>query len=271
MRYRAPTRDAIRAEVFARMPLLAWREYADLLCGQAWPGVDALNAWLPAGCAYRFAAQTADLLADGLHYEQRIAERGLIATREDNWHDLLNALVWLRHPDLKRALNARQVAEVARMGPRQRSRAQYALTQFDESGVLVLLHDPSLLAAWDAHDWYELFWTRRAAWREGVIEVAIFGHALLELALTPARLLTGRALPFLAPAGADPGMLPTACAAGIADGRLLRDPQELRPLPLSGIPGWREDNAQAAFHRTAACYQPLRPGRCYPSVPDIIT
>jgi len=252
------------------MPLLAWREYAGLLCGQAWPGVDALNALLPTGRAYRFAAQTPDLLADGLHYEQRIAGRGLIATREGNWHDLLNALVWLRHPKLKLALNAMQVAEVARMGPKRRSRAQYALTQFDEGGVLVLVRDPGLLAAWDAHDWYELFWTRRAAWRDGAIEVAVFGHALLELALTPARLLVGRALPFLAPAGVGLHTVFEACAAAIADGRLLRDPQELRPLPLSGLPGWRGDNEVAAFHRIAACYQPLRPGRRYPPTHSII-
>jgi hypothetical protein len=252
------------------MPLLAWREYAELLRGQAWPGVDTLNAWLPADRAYRFAAQTPDLLADGLHYEQRIADHGLIATRAANWHDLLIALVWLRHPHVKLALNAMQVAEVGRMGPKWRSRAQYALTQFDESGVLVLVRDPGLLAAWDAHDWYELFWTRRAAWREGAIEVAVFGHALLELALTPTRLLVGRALPFLAPAGVGMRTVFEACAAAIADGRLLRDPQELRPLPLSGIPGWCEENSHAAFHRTAACYQPLRPGRCYPPATRIL-
>jgi len=259
----------VSAEVFARPPLLAWREYADLLRSPGWPDVDALNALLPAGGAYRFAAQTTALLADGLHYEQRIAERGLIATREDNWHDLLNALVWLRHPDLKLALNAMQVAEVSRMGPKRRSRAQYALTQFDESGVLVLVRDAGLLTAWDAHDWYELFWTRRAAWCDGSIEVAVFGHALLELALTPERLLVGRAMPLLGSARVDLRSVVAACAAGIADGSLLRDPQALRPLPLSGIPGWREDNAHAAFHRGAACYQPLRAGRCYPPVAGI--
>ena len=50
------------------------------------------------GDAAVFVAQTPALLADGLHYEQRIAERGEIATREGNWHDLLNALIWLRFP-----------------------------------------------------------------------------------------------------------------------------------------------------------------------------
>jgi len=246
------------------MPLLAWREYADLLQGAAWPDVAALDAWLPEGCGYRFCRQDAALLADRLHYEQRIAQRGLIATREGQWHDLLNALVWLRYPELKQALNGRQVREIARMGTKQRSRAQCALTQFDEGGVIVLLRDPALLVPWDAHDWYCLFWTRRQAWLDGSIEVVLFGHALLELALTPSRLLVGKALLFQDEGGAGIGDMLAGCADAIAAGRLLLDPQELRPLPLAGIPGWRAENAGEAFHRTTACYQPRRPGRHYP-------
>ncbi|NMW24675.1 DUF3025 domain-containing protein, partial [Rhodanobacter denitrificans] len=38
----------------------------------------------------------------------------------------------------------------------------------------------------------------------------------------------------------------------------------LRPLPLSGIPGWHPENAGETFHRGAACYQPRRAGREYP-------
>ena len=53
-----------------------------------------LNASRPADMRERFEAQTPTLLADGLHYEQRIAERRVIATREGNWHDLFNAMIW---------------------------------------------------------------------------------------------------------------------------------------------------------------------------------
>ena len=253
------------------MPLVAWQEYADALRGEAWPTIASLNALLPEGSGYRFCAQSADLLADNLHYEQRIAESGVIATREGNWHDLLNALVWLRYPDLKLALNRRQMGEVARMGPKQRSRAQYALTQFDEGGVVVLLRDPSLLEAWDAHDWHQLFWTRRDAWSDGSIEVALIGHALLEQALTPSQLLVGKALLFQARGGEDIGQAFAACVGAIDAGRLLRDPQELRPLPLAGIPGWRPENADESFHLTTACYQPRRPGRGYPAAQAIVT
>jgi hypothetical protein len=265
MRYVAPARDAVDPQVFGRMPLAAWHEYAGLIEGRDWPGIDALNSIRPAGMRERFVAQTRELLADGLHYEQRIAERGDIATRERNWHDLFNALVWLRHPALKRALNARQMGEIARMGPKQRSRAQCALTHFDEAGVVVVLHEPALLPLWDAHDWHGLFWRERSAWRDGRARIETFGHALLEHALTPAQLLVGKALVVAAVADASPATAVEACAQAVREGRTLCDPQELRPLPLSGVPGWHPDNGREAFFHEAPCFQPLRVGRVYPA------
>ena len=264
MRYVAPARDRVDPLVFDRLPLAAWRDYATLLQGAAWPSVATINAYLPTDATRRFVAQSPALLADGLHYEQRIAERGQIATREANWHDLLNALVWLRHPALKQALNQRQISEIARVGPKQRNRAQYALTHFDEGGVIVLLRDPALLPLWDAHDWYGLFWRHRQAWLDGSIEVDLFGHALLEQALTPEQLLVGKALVFQ-PAGAvDMTGVRARCAELVVTDQLLHDPLELRPLPLSGLPGWNAANVEEAFHRGTVCYQPRRVGRSYP-------
>ena len=263
MRYRAPPRDAVLPEVFERPPLADWQAYRELLAGSDWPTIDALNRRRPANVPWQFVAQTPALLADGLHYEQRIAERGEIATRTGNWHDLFNALVWLRHAALKQALNARQMAEIARMGPKLRSRAQYALTHFDEAGVLVTLTDPGLLEAWDRHDWFGLFWERRDAWRDGSVRVEVFGHALLEHALTPEKLLVGKALVCVADAG-EPAVASEACRRAIAGDHGLRDPLELRPLPLAGLPGWHAGNEVEAFHRSTPCYQPLRAGRRYP-------
>jgi len=264
MRYVAPARDAVDPQVFQRMPLVDWREYAGLIEGRDWPSIEALNACRPAGMRERFSAQTRELLADGLHYEQRIAERGEIATRENNWHDLFNALAWLRHPTLKRALNARQMAEIAHMGTKRRSRAQYALTHFDEAGVVVALRDPTLLALWDAHDWHGLFWHERDAWLDGRIHVELFGHALLEHALIPGQLLVGKALVV---AGSNASTVATidACAWAIDVGKVLRDPLELRPLPLAGVPGWHPDNECVAFFSEAACFRPVRAERCYPA------
>ena len=264
MRYVAPPRGTVDPATFGRPPLSLWRDYADLIEGAEWPSIDALNRRLPPGETHRFVAQTPQLLADGQHYEQRIAEHGEIATREGNWHDLLNALVWLRYPTLKQVLNQRQMAEIACMGPKQRSRAQYAMTHFDEGGVIVEVRDPALLALWDAHDWHGLFWRHRQAWLDGSIRLELFGHALLELALNPDKLLVGKALVFESTAAIDSGRTSARCMEAIVSGRLLHDPLELRPLPLSGIPGWHVDNADEAFHRSTICYQPRRAGREYP-------
>ena len=263
MRFIAPAREAMDASVVARPPLSEWVEFRDLLAAREWPAIAQLNRRIP-GRGPRFVAQTPALQADGLHYERRIAERGEIATRERNWHDLLNALVWLRFPALKTALNRRQVAEIARLGSKQRSRAQCALTHFDEAGIIVALRDPALLDLWDAHDWHGLFWRRRQAWLREHATVVVFGHALLEHALNPGQLLVGKALVAVTDAGVAMDAVVAALTGRIAAGELLRDPQELRPLPLSGIPGWHAGNASESFYPTAPCFQPLRAGRRYP-------
>ncbi len=264
MRYVAPARGTVDPAVFGRLPLATWVEHAALLGGAKWPSIELLNHGVPPGMPQRFVAQTPTLLADGLHYEQRIAERSEIATREGSWHDLLNALVWLRYPALKQALNQRQVAEISRMGPKLRSRAQYAMTHFDEGGVMVAVRDPELLALWDAHDWHGLFWRHRQAWLDGSIRLELFGHALLEHALNPDKLLVGKALVFQSAGDIHALRLDAVCADAIATDRLLHDPLELRPLPLSGIAGWHPDNGDEAFHRSTVCYQPRRAGREYP-------
>jgi hypothetical protein len=278
MRFVAPPRAAVDPAVFDRQPLTHWSEFASLLRGSDWPDIAALNEFARRAVqgAPRFVAQSPALLADGLHYERRIAERAEIATRERNWHDLLNALVWLRFPQLKAALNSRQVEQIAIAGPKSRTRAQCALTLFDEAGVVVALRDRALLALWDAHEWHGLFWHERSAWSDGRIEVTVFGHALLEHALKPRQLLVGKAMVvMLAPSGnVENVALPPGDASGegsiatlaqaIVSGAVLSDPQELRPLPLSGIPGWHSDNANEAFYLSAPCFCPLRAGRRYP-------
>ena len=264
MRFVAPSRDAVDPRVFARPPLDAWSGFSALLTGPFWPSVAAIDSLrLQRGLGARvprFVEQTPELLRDGLHYETRIARRGEISTRADNWHDLLNALVWMRWPALKAALNARQVEQIALVGDKRRTRVQCALTHFDEAGVVVMLRDPALLAAWDAHDWHGLFWRARDAWRDGSIEVAVFGHALLEHALRCDQLLVGKAI---AVGAADDAI--ARVAHGIRHGALLNDPQELRPLPLSGIPGWHADNDAPSFYADAPCFRARREGRAaYP-------
>lgn len=277
MRFVAPARESIDADLFRRPPFSAWfDDHAELLLGAQWPSIECYEAgraraFSSDGIARPvFAAQTPVLLGDGLHYEERIA-RGTLATREQNWHDLLNALIWLRYPRIKHALNVGQLAGIAEVGPRVRTRAQCAMTHFDEGGAIVLCSDPHLLKLWDAHDWYELFVTEREAWGRR-ITVLVFGHAVLEHALVADSLLVAKALPLMAdPVAVEAvgsavlnAQVDMRVAELIALNHALRDPQDLRPLPLCGIPGWHTQSEDENFHRNAPCFRPLREGRLYP-------
>ncbi len=256
-RFLAPPRAALDPRVFEHPLFAGLAAFRDLLSGPEWPAVAQLDARL-ALQGKHLVEQDAVLLADGLHYEARIAE-GRIATRARNWHDLFNALVWARYPALKEALNTRQCLHIAAMGRGQRNRAQAALTQFDESGVIVRVRDAVPVAAWDAHDWSTLF--EPALWQQQRIAiVAVFGHALMEQALLPGRLLVGKCLVVQ---GGDDAACIAQVAKAIAEGRVLADPLQLRPLPLAGIPGWHADRSPA-FRANAAYFRPLREGRIYP-------
>ncbi|MDO5611166.1 MAG: DUF3025 domain-containing protein [Pseudomonadota bacterium] len=260
-RFIAPARAEVAPACFDHPIYREFQRFRGWMAAATWPSIADLNAALPSPGPC-FVEQDRQLLDDGQHYETRIAEHGWIATRSENWHDLFNAMVWCRHPAIKQALNRRQCAHIAEMGPSARNRAQYALTQFDEAGVIVRVRDRSLLSAWDRHDWPALFHAKAEAWRNGDIAIiAVIGHALLELGLAPGRFIVGKAL--LVEGEAEAGDCVDGLAQAIATARCLNDPLELRPLPLAGIPGWHVGQ-DAAFYREAECFQPLRAGRVYP-------
>ncbi|HVT31900.1 MAG TPA: DUF3025 domain-containing protein [Rhodanobacteraceae bacterium] len=224
---------------------------------------------------FRFVVQDAALLSDGLHYEERIARRGIIATRQANTHDLFNAHIWLRHAGLKRAMNARQVADIARVGQKRRTRGQCALTHFDEAGAIVWLASRDLVRTWDAHEWRVLFRERASDWGAR-IAVTVIGHALFDHVLAHGEAPVAKAIAVVVD---ETAIATRACGAvlpswpdaersiadSIEEGRLLADPQELRPLPLAGIPGWHASEQDDRFYATSPCFRPLRKDRSYPA------
>jgi len=232
-----------------------------------WPGVARLNSLTDLKHRYstlpiRFAEQDAALLGDGKHYEERILEQGVVATRMQNWHDLFNALIWVRYSSLKSAVNSRYVAEFPNgTGCTERSRVQMALTHFDEAGVVVAVDSQVLIDAWNRHDWAGVFANPVAPWHKHARMLA-FGHALYEHCLSPHQLLVGKAI--VVRSEQPPTSMVDALADAILAGQLLSDPLDLRPLPLSGIPGWCTDQDER-FYRDAPCFRPLRPGRAYPA------
>lgn len=236
---------------------------------------ERLNEHIGSSAGLRFEPQTPTLLADGMHYEDRIARRGVIATREANTHDLFNALIWIEHTAIKRAMNARQVDDIARVGPKRRTRGQCALTHFDEAGAIAWIADSSLLEAWDAHDWPRFFSRDRGGWGSRVA-VTVIGHALFDYAWTHREPPVAKALAVRVDAstlgdrarGSVVRSWPSAehaIARQIAAAKALNDPQELRPLPLAGLPGWHAHADSPRFFLDTPCFRPLRAGRRYPA------
>lgn len=200
-----------------------------------------------------------------LSYEAQIYATGAVPTRHGVLHDSFNALVWLSLPRTKAALNAHQVAaQQNATNSRIRTPPQDALTLFDECGVIVASDCPELLAMIDGFQWKTLFWERRAE-VIGHMKFFLFGHGLMEQILNPYVGLTGKALLLEVQTAwleAAPDMalslIDSACRELIGSAGALSHGQELRPLPVLGIPGWAAENEAEAYYDNV---QYFRPGR----------
>lgn len=267
MRYLAPARAELMPGIFEQ-PLFASLSAAQLaLCkGLDWPDITTLNAgWTPPlnrfGKPFEFTPQ--HQLSDDLHYECRIDALGQIATRTENWHDLFNAFIWQNLPKIKQSLNAVQVEDITVVGPKQRTRRQSAMTHFDEAGAIVRLHDQTMLAAWDEHDWPCFFKAWPEAEARGTVQVWPFGHSLYEHALNTDIALVAKAVVFNSAHDWTRDAVDSMIADRIRSKSCMLDPQELRPIPLSGIPGWHPDWQSPDFFTKLGCFRPKRPGKVY--------
>ena len=240
------------------------------LAEQAFPTLQDCNALLAAqqphitvqnGQPLRFVPQQYGKLPFAAQYEPRCYLKGEVPTRANNWHDLLNALVWLTFPKAKAAINARhyhaltQIAEVVDTTTRsQRGVVRDTNTLLDESGVIVACADAELVGLLRGFQWKELFWQRRAQVQSSM-GCYLFGHGLYEKALRPYVGMTGQGL--VMPVEQAFFAWPLAQRLAHLDSRLadyLSAPQhctstrELTPVPLLGLPGWTTENENAAYY-----------------------
>jgi len=256
----SPARSDVSKTIFKHPVFSDVAEFLFWASGEQWPAVESLNETPNklqhafTGMPLVFARQTPELLLDGKHYEQRIYQDGLIATRENNWHDLFNAMMWLKYPRMKSALNMRQWKDVGQFGLRTRTPGQCSMTLFDEAGAIVTMPN-EMLECWKQHDWTGLFIRHAHAWNDGRARVAVFGHALLDHALVTETLLVAKCI--VLDEKCDFTSSIDSLAEGIASGSLLLANSELRTLPLCGIPGWHSASDSAAFVESAACFSPL--------------
>jgi len=211
------------------------------------PDAAALGRLLPAGTVNRSGQAVrftpASLLADA-PYEKHIFETGQVSTRDDNWHDLFNALVWCLLPRLKAAFNAMHYDHLCQESGGSRGKLRDALTLLDESGVIVLGSRLDVLEALAARDWVRAFFSMRAC-RSDELRIIVCGHGLLEKFLDPYKSITAHALLVQvseqAVRQAGDGVLRRSdnkLALELLGGRLFDSPAGLSPLPLMGIPGW---------------------------------
>jgi hypothetical protein len=268
MRYIAPDRAELDVSVFKHPVFETLAPQHLVLCEQAdWPEVSLLNShWVAPknnqGSAIQFVAQ--DSINDKLHYEQRIFDQAIVATRSNNWHDLFNAMIWMRYPNIKLALNARQVEDLNATGSKQRTRSQCAMTHFDEAGAIIRLSDAVMLAAWNEHDWVTFFTQWPRVMEEDGIQLWLFGHSIYEHGLNPGIALVAKALVLDTTDPISDTFIDQYIANRITNKQCLMDPQELRPIPLSGIPYWHTLYGQADFFQCVPCFQPKRAGKTYP-------
>lgn len=231
-----------------------WQDYLPFLkqlAGPQFPGCEQLNKLLPAelnsegGHAIRFVPSKQ--LDDGA-YEYRIYTSGQVSTREQHWHDLFNALVWMRFPRIKVAMNSLHYHAIPEEKDGCRGELRDALTLFDECGVIVVSDNLETLTALAQRRWTDLFMSSTFA---NSAFVTVCGHAMLEKYLSPYKSMTAKAL--LVHAGGDflkcsraeiLQCLDNEIAKYLLDGTILTRPAWLTPLPLAGIPGWWPQNEQ---------------------------
>ena len=220
------------------------------------PTIDRLNRVAEAlqivqsrGLPVRFFEPGARLCARD--YETSVLETGRVPTRADNWHDALNALVWLRFPRFKSALNAAHGVAMVDEADTRRGRRRDALTVLDESGVWVVSGDATLPALLEAHAWQALFVDARSQVRQ-TMRFVVVGHALLEKALAPFPSMTGKCLTLLTPS------LEIDHAEALAVDAVARiaTPRELPPLPIQGVPGWDAKNDAVDYYADASVFRP---------------
>jgi hypothetical protein len=264
----------LRSPCFAPLHPVIARLGAD-----GFPNLEECNALLAAqqpaiavhsGLPLRFVPQEYGRLPFEAQYEPRCYLNGEVQTRGDNWHDLLNALVWLTFPKAKAAINLRHYrALTGEVGvrPGQRGAVRDTCTLLDESGVIVVCADAELAGLMASFQWKELFWERRTRVRSGM-GFFLFGHSLYEKMLRPYVGLTGHGL--LLPVEQAFFAWPIARQLAHVDGRLAdylsapehcRNTGELTPAPLLGVPGWAEENEDAAYYDNAGYFRAGRRAR----------
>lgn len=197
-------------------------------------------------------------------YESRIYLTGEVPTRQANWHDFFNALVWLTFPKAKAALNHTHFQALHKNAENQtekRGPLRDAATLFDESGVIVLSSRSEWITLLQQHAWKTVFWRHRASIRASM-RFTLFGHALYEKMRDPYVGLTGKGVFFQVEEAFLQQPLTDQLQMidhWLADFLLhtLSSTADLSPIPVLGYPGWTDANADSSYYDNQRYFRPL--------------
>ena len=220
------------------------------------------------GALLRFVSQEGGKLPFERQYEPRCYLSGEVPTRASNWHDLLNALVWLTFPKSKSALNARHYHALTKEGTTnkvaagsERGAIRDVNTLLDESGVIVVYTDEVLADLLRNFQWKELFWQQRERTMAGM-DFYIFGHGLYEKALQPYIGMTGQGLLlevepefFSWPLAKRLKHIDSLQADCLAVPEHYRNTRDLSPVPLLGMPGWAIENEHTSYYDNTSYFR----------------
>lgn len=239
-------RDQWDTSVFSQSPIIAQlaeqtRHFAGF---QQWPTLQEYQSiFKQSVLSIQPVAQASEITCFEDQYEPRVFLKQELQTRTENWHDFFNAMIWLKFPQSKLALNRRHYeAARKRNAGSNRSTLENRLTQFDECGAVIVASSEQALQLIRNHQWQALF-VEQASLFEEDIRCIVFGHAMFEKALNPYIGMTCHCLLM-----ADPALLAEVKQGHnerldsiIADywlNQSAAQPERLQPLPLLGIPGY---------------------------------
>lgn len=242
-----------------------------------WPGLDALQALLDRlpcpplthhGVPLRVTPQAGRPDHFEQHYAPRVYLHGELQTRTGNWHDLFQLLSWVLFPSTKAVINALHIplakARLASGEVGRRSPLENMLSLFDEGGVVLLASDPNLLELVRRFEWKALFWGHRDELAEA-FHCLTFGHAIYEKGLSPYLGMTANAILidvgpdyFSLPLGEQIQWVDQQLAGLLASEGRYRQPQDLQPFPLLGLPGWDPANRCEQYYDNSDYFRPGR-------------
>lgn len=207
-------------------------------------------------------------VTDSRYYEQIIAQDNIVPTRENSWHDVFNAFIWILFPQAKKQITQYHYKDIEQFGVHPRTPRRNHITHFDECGLILAVPEhylatgEQILSNLANHQWQASFVDNQSVWGQSVVPI-IFGHAIYEMLMAPYIGLTAKWLAVTVPSDfaclslrAQYQVLDIAIVERLNQFNGLAHKAILKPIPLLGLPGWFEKQ-NSAFYQNTRYFRPL--------------